>query len=77
MMSLRPCQIISFDRGNIEEGSIADIAIVDLNEKFLIDSNKFISKGKNTPFNGMEVFGKTKYTIVDGKILFEEGKLCL
>ena len=77
MMSVRPSEIISFNRGNLEEGSIADITIVDLNEKFVIDSSKFISKGKNTPFNGMEVFGKVKYTIVGGKILFKEDNLCL
>ena len=44
--------------------------LADLNEKYVIDSKDFVSKGKNTPFNGTEVYGRVKYTIVDGDIKF-------
>lgn len=54
--------------GTLEEGSVADITIVDLDRKYTIDKTKFASKGKNTPFHGMEVYGEVKYTIVDGDI---------
>ena len=38
--------------------------------KYVIDGEKFLSKGKNTPFNGTEVYGKIAYTIVDGEVKY-------
>ncbi len=69
-MSAAPARILSLEGGAIEKGAVADLAIADLNEKFVIDSKKFRSKGKNTPFDGAEVYGRVKYTIVDGEIKF-------
>ena len=37
---------------------------------YKIDKSKFVSKGKNTPFDGCEVFGRVFYTIVDGKVVY-------
>ncbi|MDE6585809.1 MAG: dihydroorotase [Clostridia bacterium] len=72
-MSKNPANILSLDGGEIKEGAVADITIVDLNKKYTIDGNKFVSKGKNTPFNGYEVFGEVNYTIVDGEIKYADG----
>lgn len=69
-MSYNPANILNLDGGELKEGAPADITVADLNEKFVIDSKKFLSKGKNTPFNGYEVYGKVLYTIVDGEIKF-------
>ncbi len=71
-MSAVPAEILGLDGGEIKEGVVADLAIVDLNEKYVIDGNKFISKGKNTPFNGFEVYGNVKYTLVDGEVKYGE-----
>ncbi|MDE5943231.1 MAG: dihydroorotase [Clostridia bacterium] len=70
-MSKAPAEILNLDGGELKEGGVADITIVDLNKKYKIDSGKFLSKGKNTPFNGFEVFGKVVCTIVDGEIKYE------
>lgn len=70
-MSAAPAEILGLEGGEIKEGGVADITIADLNEKYIIDSAKFLSKGKNTPFNGFEVYGKIAYTIVDGEVKFE------
>lgn len=70
-MSLNPAKLINLDRGSIEEGKVADITIFDENEIYKIDSSKFKSKSKNTPFNKMKVFGKVKYTIVNGEVVYE------
>ena len=51
----------------------ADISIFDLNKKYNIDSNTFLSKGKSTPFDGEEVFGECKMTIVGGKVVYNGG----
>ncbi|MCD8309125.1 MAG: dihydroorotase, partial [Clostridia bacterium] len=63
-MSAAPAEILNLDGGKLEEGGVADITIADLEEKYVIDSSRFLSKGKNTPFNGTEVYGKIVYTIV-------------
>lgn len=55
----------------IEIGEKADLSVFDLNEQYVIDSEKFVSKGRNTPFNGYSVYGKCKITIVNGKIVYK------
>ena len=69
-MSAAPARILNLEGGSIAEGAVADFAIADLNAKYVIDSEKFLSKGKNTPFNGTEVYGKIVYTIVDGDVKY-------
>ena len=45
--------------------------IQDLNESFVVDPAKFISKGKNNPFGGYKLDGVVKYTIVDGEVKYK------
>lgn len=71
LMAYNPAKTLSLAGGEIKAGEVADLAIVDLNAKYVIDGNKFISKGKNTPFNGYEVYGKVCATIVDGEVKYE------
>lgn len=75
MMTIKPAEIIGIDKGSLEIGKKADITILDLNEEYIIDSSKFYSKGKNTPFNGYKVKGKPVFTIADGKIVYERGNI--
>lgn len=70
-MSYNPAKVLNLAGGEIRPGGVADLAVVDLNEKYVIDSSKFCSKGKNTPFNGFEVYGKVVCTIVDGRIKYQ------
>ena len=53
-------------------GAPADLTAVDLTEKWTIDPKEFVSKGKNTPFTGREVYGRVKYTVVDGDVKYRE-----
>lgn len=71
-MSKNPAAILNLEGGELKEGAPADFAAVDLNEEWTIDPEEFVSKGKNTPFKGKKVFGKVKYTVVDGEIKYEE-----
>ena len=52
------------------EGKIADIAVIDPDKEYTIHSEDFVSKGKNTPFEGFKVRGKVMETIVGGKIVY-------
>lgn len=72
LMSGNPARILGLEGGEIAVGRAADLTIADLNEAWTIDPAQFVSKGKNTPFAGRKVFGKVKYTVVDGAIKYEE-----
>lgn len=50
----------------------SDYCIVDLDEEFTVDPGKFKSKGRATPFAGISLFGKIKYTSYRGKTVYEE-----
>lgn len=69
-MSAAPASILGLEGGEIREGGVADLTIADLAAKYVIDGEKFLSKGKNTPFNGQEVYGRIAYTIVDGAVKY-------
>ena len=71
-MSYNPAKILGIDKGTLKEGSVADITIFDADEEYTVDKNDFESKGKNTPFDGYKLFGKVKYTILDGEIVYND-----
>ena len=71
-MSYNPAKILGIDKGTLKEGSVADITIFDPDEEYTVDKNDFESKGKNTPFDGYKLFGKVKYTILDGEIVYND-----
>ena len=70
-MSGAPARILGLDGGEIKEGGVADLTIADLDEKWIVEPEKFVSKGKNNPFGGVELSGAVKYTIVDGEIKYQ------
>ena len=71
-MSANPAKIVGLAGGEIAVGAPADLTVVDLGEKWTVNPAKFVSKGKNTPFKGMEVYGRVKMTVVDGEIKYRE-----
>lgn len=72
LTSYNPAQLIHIDRGTIEEGKIADITIFNPNEEYVYTKERIVSKAKNSPFIGKTLKGKVKYTIVNGKIVYED-----
>lgn len=71
-LTIKPCETFDLPYGKIEVGSIADLAVLDIEKEEEIDSSTFLSKGKNTPFNGWNCKGWNVLTIVDGKIVWEK-----
>ena len=57
---------------NLQTGSFADVVLIDVQEKWKVDTKNFYSKGKNTPLESSELCGKVKLTIANGQIAFED-----
>lgn len=70
-MSAAPARILGLEGGEIAEGKVADLTIANLDEKWVVEPEKFVSKGKNSPFGGYELFGSVKYTVVDGEVKYQ------
>ena len=75
LLSCTPAEILGVEGGVWKEGAAADITIFDPGAKYTYTKESMISKGKNSPYLGMEMQGKAVYTIVDGKILLDGGKV--
>ena len=71
MMSVKPREIFSLGGGKIAVGEAADLALIDLNEKFTVNPDNFISMGRSTPFEGWELYGKNKLTVCEGEVVYE------
>ena len=69
-MSSAPSKIIGIDRGTLAVGSAADITIFDAEKEFVVNTDEFESKAKNSPFGGLKLYGAVEYTIVGGKIVY-------
>jgi dihydroorotase (multifunctional complex type) len=76
LMSEKPAEIFKLKgRGTLEEGNIADITVVDLSKRGKIDSSKFHSKAKYSPFDGRTVEGKPIKTFVAGQLVMDNGEI--
>jgi dihydroorotase len=71
-MCINPSKLLALNKGTIDIGKSADIIIVDADDEFVVDINKFHSKSKNSPFNGFKLTGSVSYTIVNGNIVVRE-----
>lgn len=69
-MTCNAAKIINFDGGVIKKGARADLVLIDLDTEWTIDSQKFHSKSKNSPFDGFKVKGRALKTIVAGKAVY-------
>ncbi len=69
-LSVQPAKIIGIDRGSLAVGKVADITIADETARYEIAVEDFVSKGRNTPFDGYPVVGKVLLTIVNGEVVF-------
>lgn len=71
-MTFNPAAILRLGTGRLAIGADADVTIFDPDEVWVVDPEQFASKGHNTPFAGRELKGRVKYTIVGGKIIYQD-----
>lgn len=68
LMSTKPSQMMKLNKGRIEVGKDADFAIIDMETPYVLSREDVLSKSKNSPFIGKEVYGKILKTIRQGKV---------
>ena len=67
-MTIAPSKIMGISKGTLKKDADADIAIIDTKKKFTVDAGKFLSKGKNSAFDGWKLKGVVLKTIAMGKV---------
>ena len=71
LMSRNSARILGMNKGLISVGKYGDMVLVDLNQRVTVDREKFVSRGKNTPFHGREYYGEVKMTIKGGNVVYK------
>ncbi|MFE8699007.1 dihydroorotase [Cytobacillus sp. FJAT-54145] len=74
-LTRKPAETFGLALGTIEVGAVADLVLIDLEQKAAIDPETFLSKGKNTPFAGWECKGWPVMTIAKGKTAWKKGSV--
>jgi dihydroorotase len=72
-MSTNPARILKLPGGTLDIGVPADVTIVDPDLRWTVDASSFLSKGRNTPFNGWMLRGKAVTTMVRGQVMMKDG----
>ena len=71
LMSYNPAKLLDMNKGKISVGIDGDFVLIDIDKKVKINPKEFASKGKNTPFEGMEFYGEVLATIKGGKVKYQ------
>jgi dihydroorotase len=74
-ITVEPARILGINAGHLSPGAIADLCIFDPDQYWKVETAALKSQGKNTPFLGMELQGKVKYTLVNGEVVYEAGEV--
>ena len=76
LMAEKPAELFKLKgKGLLKEGNDADLTVVDLYRKHKIDSSRFLSKAKYSPFDGREVEGKPMQTYINGQLTMDAGEI--
>jgi dihydroorotase len=69
-MTYAPASILGVSGGLLKKGMAADLAIIDLEQEYILKEEEIISKSKNSPFIGKTLKGRNNLTIVEGRIVW-------
>jgi dihydroorotase len=72
LMTLAPSTILNLPAGRLYENGPADIAVFDPDARWTVDPEQFASKGRNTPFAGMNVRGRVRTTLCNGRVVYSD-----
>jgi dihydroorotase len=71
LLSTNPARLLGLtNKGKLSVGADADITLLDLDVRTVVDKDKFESKSRNSPFQGWKLTGAAVMTVVGGKVVF-------
>jgi len=78
-LTCEPAKVIgrNGELGTLRAGAPANIAILNLDQEWIVNSRNFASKGKNTPYDGYQFKGKVMATIANGEIVYIDHSLVI
>ncbi len=71
-ITINPAKLLGQKMGHLSLGAHADICIFDPAANWRVEPAALRSQGKNTPFNGYEMQGRVRYTLLDGQLVFQQ-----
>jgi len=74
-LTIAPSRILGCGKGTLSVGADADIAIFDLETRYVVDPATFQSRSHNCPYNGRELQGRAWATVVGGRIVYMDGRI--
>lgn len=69
----RPAQAWGLPYGTLSPGAAADLVVLDPDQAWVVDPERFFSKGKNSPLGGQTLRGTVLLTIAQGNIVYRNG----
>jgi len=66
-----PARVLRLPAGTLRPGAAADVTLLDLERETTIRSQEFLSKSRNTPFNGWKLRGAAVLTLVAGRVVHD------
>lgn len=72
-LTAEPAKIFDLNAGSLSVGMPADITVIDLELEWTVDEKKFYTRGSHSPFIGRKFKGKAVKTLVDGKLVMDDG----
>ena len=75
--SKRPAQVFGVypKKGSLNIGADADLVVIDMDKTWQLDSSKFMSKAKYSPFEGWTLRGLPVMTFVGGTLVAKDGEI--
>ena len=71
-MSAQPAALLGIPGGSLIPGSPADLVLFDPEETWTVDPDRLHGKSRNTPFKGMTLTGRVKYTVLGGAVVYSD-----
>ncbi|WP_137938131.1 dihydroorotase [Chitinivorax sp. B] len=70
-ISVQAARILGVPAGELSVGKVADICIFDPEAEWKVEAKSLVSQGKHSPFAGMLMRGKVRFTLVNGNIVYQ------
>ena len=74
-MTSAPAALFRLNAGSLEAGMPADITVIDLEKEWVVDADKFYTRGTHSPYVGRRLKGRAVMTVVDGRIVMRDGNV--